>query len=268
MDPLPRGLRDEGASRRGAPGTTSRPETAVVRARAVTKRLGARLVLRGVDLEACPGEWVSLVGPNGAGKTTLLRLLALLMVPDTGAIRWFDGRLDMPEIRRRIGFVGHDTYLYEHLTARENLAYYAALLRVPNRRAQVDVLLERVGLARVADTLVRTFSRGMRQRLTLARALLGEPRLLLLDEPRTGLDRGGRAVLDALVDEARAAGAAVVASDHDVVEAVSRADRVVVLDRGRPLLTTRGGNGQVEAVLAALANARGLTDRPEGGAYR
>lgn len=216
----------------------------------VSKRLGARLVLRGVDFRVEPGDVVSLVGPNGAGKTTLLRILGLLSTPDAGHVVWFDGHADLPGIRRQVGYVGHETYLYEHLTARENLAYYAGLGRVRASRDRIAELLERFGLAHVANAPVRTFSRGMRQRLTLGRALLGHPRLLLLDEPRTGLDRGGRVLLDRVIAEVRGSQGAVVMSDHEVSEAVGRATRVLMLSRGQQVHWGPGGADEVERVLA------------------
>lgn len=228
----------------------------------VTKRLGARLVLRGVDFRVDPGDVVSLVGPNGAGKTTLLRILGLLSAPDAGHVVWFEGTGDIPAIRRQIGYVGHETYLYEHLTARENLTYYARLGRVSATRTRVGEVLERFGLAHVANAPVRTFSRGMRQRLTLGRALLSRPRLLLLDEPRTGLDRAARDLVDRVIDEIRAADGAVVTSDHEVADAVGHSSRVLMLDRGQQIFWGRGGPSEVEGVLArfpddAAAGARG-----------
>lgn len=222
----------------------------LLRVHNLTKRLGARLVLRGIDFRVHAGEVVSLVGPNGAGKTTLLRILGLLSAGDAGYVAWFDGSGDMPSIRRQVGYVGHETYLYEHLTARENLAYYAGLARVPAARRRVEEVLERFGLAHVAQAPVRTFSRGMRQRLTLGRALLSEPRLLLLDEPRTGLDRGGREVLDRVIAEVRSAGGAVVMSDHEVADAVGRSNFVLMLDRGQQIHWGPGGADNVGEILS------------------
>lgn len=227
-----------------------------VRARGLTYIAGARMLLRAVSLDVAPGESVCLIGPNGAGKTTLLRLLGLLLRPTGGDLEWFGALSDPFAVRRRIGYVGHETYLYGHLTARENLLYYARLMRVADRRAVVARLLARVGLSGVADSSVRSFSRGMGQRLTLARALLGDPQLLLLDEPDNGLDRNARALLADLLSEARARGGAVVWSGHDLGYALSHSDRAVLLHRGRVLMTGPAGIDRLEAFASAF---------PEGG---
>ena len=235
----------------------------VLRAGHLTKRLGTRLVLRDIDFRVGPGDLVSLVGPNGAGKTTLLRILGLLSAPDAGFVRWFEGREDMPAIRRKIGYVGHETYLYEHLTARENLAYYAALMRVTAAPSRVEEMLERFGLSHVRQAPVRTFSRGMRQRLTLGRAFLAAPKLLLLDEPRSGLDRGGRDLLDRVLGEVLEAGGAVVMSDHEIADAVRRASSVLMLNRGQQVFWGPGGPDEVDRVLARFPKD-GFVPRREG----
>jgi heme exporter protein A len=221
----------------------------VVRAREVTYLAGGRFLARGISLDVAAGEVVGLVGPNGAGKTTLLRLLGRLLKPSAGRLEWFGAAADELRDGHRIGFMGHETYLYGHLTARENLLYYAVLAGVRERSGEVARRLGRVGLEGVADAPVRSFSRGMAQRLSLARALLGGPRLLLLDEPESGLDRNARGVLADVLAEARSGDQAVVWSGHDLAFVLGHSDRAMLLDRGRAVHVGAAG----EASLAAFA---------------
>jgi heme exporter protein A len=209
------------------------PDTPAIRICAVRRRYGAAPVLRGIDLTVQRAECVAIFGANGAGKTTLLRMLAGLLRPESGAIEVFGAALPATAgLRRRIGYLGHDSFLYRDLDARENLAYYARLfgIRDPSR---VDELIARVGLANAATKLVGTYSRGMLQRLGLARALLHAPELLLLDEPLTGLDTGGARLLGEILTERRIQGTTIVMATHDIDRALETATRAVVLDRGR-----------------------------------
>jgi heme exporter protein A len=161
----------------------------VVRARGLEKRYGDKRVLRGVDLDVPRGGFLLVTGPNGSGKTTLLRLVAGLLAP-TG------GELEVDVERGRLGFLGHEPLVYRELTALENLDLYGRLYRVPERRERIGMLLERFGLWEARAERAGSFSRGMLQRLALCRALLHEPELLLLDEPYSGLDADGGALLD------------------------------------------------------------------------
>ena len=204
--------------------------------RGVGKRFGRLAVLRGVDLEVVGGEIVGLVGANGSGKTTLLSIVAGLL-PQSEGERSFAGAetatVEM-EHRRRMAFVTHTTQLYGRLTARENLELFADLRRAAHAPSRDSgPLLARLGLEHAADREVSTFSRGMMQRLALARALAGAPELLLLDEPFTSLDRPGRTLLHTVLREERAKGLAVLLSSHDTDAIVQVTDRVVLLEGGR-----------------------------------
>lgn len=197
------------------------------------RRFGATPVLRGIDLTVPVGQCVALFGANGTGKSTLLRTLAGLLRGDSGSVKVFGEELPGgAALRRRIGYLGHDAFLYRDLGALENLEYYSRLfgVRDPQRATQ---LLSEVGLERVASRRVGTFSRGMLQRLGLARALLHRPELLLLDEPLTGLDPEGAAVLSRTLLGLRDSGATVLMATHDIARALESATRVVILGRGQ-----------------------------------
>ena len=178
-------------------------EIAMIEVRNLTKAFGSKYALRGVNLRVMPGESVVLFGPNGAGKTTLVRILSSLSRPSSGTVRI--GGLDLAThadgIRRYLGVVSHAPLLYDSLSAAENLRFFARLYGMPKPEARIAEMLERVGLATRRNDLVRTYSRGMVQRLAIARAMLHDPELLLLDEPDTGLDPQAAEMLHGLLAE-------------------------------------------------------------------
>lgn len=191
-------------------------------------------VLRQLNLNIQRGEFVALLGPNGSGKSTLLRLLAGLSSPTGGVIRV--GGWTIPDeaaaVRPQIGMVSHQSLLYDNLTARENLRFFARLYQLQDSAARIDTLLEQVGLHRRGDSLVRTFSRGMQQRLSIARALLHAPDVLLFDEPYTGLDQDAAHTLDHLLRQAHSEGRTILMTTHDLERVPRLASRVVILSRG------------------------------------
>jgi heme exporter protein A len=203
----------------------------------LTKSFGPRIALGGVNLSIEAGESVILMGPNGAGKTTLLRILATLSKPTSGAVRiaGLDPARSGEEIRRRIGFLSHRTLLYDDLTAEQNLRFYARMYDLDESPAYILGLLERVGLATRRHDLVRTFSRGMQQRLAVARAVLHHPQVLLLDEPYTGLDPNAARILTDFLTEMAREGCTVLLSTHDLERGLRMGQRAVVLVRGRVL---------------------------------
>ncbi len=199
------------------------------------KTFGARWALRGVSFQITQGEIVALVGPNGAGKTTLLRLIGTLGRPN-------DGRIHIGTIplathanaaRAAIGFVGHQTFMYDDLTAAENLNFYARLYDLPNRAARVREVAERVGIAHRLGDVARTLSRGLQQRLTIARMLLHQPAVLLLDEPYTGLDQVAADMLDQIMLDAKKEGRAVLFSTHDLERGLAVCSRALIMKNGR-----------------------------------
>jgi heme exporter protein A len=208
---------------------------ALLELRGITKRFGPVRALRGVDLAIPPGETLALLGANGAGKSTLLRIVAGLSRPDDGEVL-VGGRpasADPAHLRRRLGHVSHHTMLHDSLSARENLRFAGRLHGVAQLRSRIDQLLRSLDVLERADEPVRHLSRGMQQRVAVARALLHDPDVLLLDEPWTGLDQSASRVLASLLQAVRRRHRTVVVVTHDVARALEGSDRVVVLHRGR-----------------------------------
>ncbi len=202
------------------------------------KAFGERRAVDRVDVDLAAGECLALLGPNGAGKSTLLRMLATLLRPEAGELAVCGAQLprDARRARAQIGYLGHDPLVYLDLTARQNLELYADLYGLPDAAARVSEALDRVGLRARSFDPVRTFSRGMAQRLGLARVRLHAPRLLLLDEPYSGLDAAGARLLDGVLAELEPGCGAVMVT-HEVERGVALAGRVLVLRAGRPVLS-------------------------------
>jgi ABC-2 type transport system ATP-binding protein len=212
------------------------PSGVGVVAKGVRRTFGPVEAVRGIDLTAAPGEVTALVGPNGAGKTTLLLVLATLLVPDAGDVRvaGFDPVREPDAVRARMGWSPDVFGLYDNLTAREYLEFVGEAYRLGRTRARTRAgeLLELARLPEFADRPVHTMSRGQKQRLGLARALVHEPQVLLLDEPASGLDPRSRVELRELLRHLARAGTAVVVSSHLLGDLEELADRVVFVDQG------------------------------------
>ena len=231
----------------------------VIAARGLEKRFGPATALRGLDLELPAGASLAILGPNGAGKTTLLRLMAGLARPSAGSLRIAGHRAGSPKARARVGWVGHATCLYAALTARENLLFAARLYRVPSAATRVDALLAESDLAPVADRLAGTFSHGLAQRLSIARGLVHDPQVLLLDEPFTGLDRRAAEGLAERLGALRRRRKTLVLVTHDVQWAAQVADAAIVMADGciaRDLCSAKPDAAELErAYLAASDGA-------------
>ncbi len=233
----------------------------MIEVRKLTKTFGLNPVLRGVDFDVPRGQFVTLLGPNGSGKTTLLRILGALSRPTGGTVRI--GGWELPAeadfVRAQLGVVSHLPLLYDTLTAEENLLFFARLYNLPRdtRHARVESVLRRVGLWRRARDVVQTYSRGMQQRLAIARAILHDPAVLLLDEPYTGLDQDAAALLDDLLREVAVTGRTVVMTTHDLRRGHALADRIAILSRGRIAFDAPSAEIEPDALPVLYADVTG-----------
>jgi len=235
---------------------------AVIETRALGRCFAGVTALHALDLHVGAGEAVAVFGPNGAGKSTLLRLLATLLRPSAGGLRLFGRPVNDggAVARRRIGFLSHQSFLYPDLTPTENLDFYARMFGVARAAERVRALIERVGLTGWAHRPVRTLSRGLEQRCALARALVHEPDLLLLDEPFTGLDVDASAMLTDMLRETHAAGTTFLMTTHDMARGFEVSQRAIILNRGRLVWDGRVGEthlGEFEQTYLASVHAAG-----------
>lgn len=200
----------------------------------LVKRFGLKTVLKKVDFIASPGEFVILLGPNGAGKTTFLRILASLSRPSLGLVKvaGFNLPAQSAAVRQRLGVVSHMPLLYEDLTAEENLQFFGRMYNIDHISNRISVVLDLVGLTNRRRDMVRTFSRGMQQRLAIGRAVLHDPDVMLFDEPYTGLDQDASEMLDGVLQNVAAAGRTVVMTSHDLARAEELGTRFDILTRG------------------------------------
>lgn len=200
----------------------------------LTKRFGLKTILRNLDFQVARGEFVALLGPNGAGKTTFLRILASLSRPSYGTVKVAGHSLpnESSQVRAKLGVVSHLPLLYPELTAEENLQFYSRMYGITNYQNRITEVLQLIGLENRRKDVVRTFSRGMQQRLSIGRAILHKPEIILFDEPYTGLDQDASAMLDDLLRSIASNGQTVVMTSHDLIRAESLATRFDVLSRG------------------------------------
>jgi heme exporter protein A len=202
------------------------------------KRFGRSVALRSITLSVQAGEFVTIFGRNGAGKTTFLRIISSLVRSYSGEVHLFgeDLRKAGEKTRARIGFISHDSFLYRDLTVADNLLFYARLYGVNRPGERADQLIAQVGLQEKRDAAARGLSRGMKQRLSLARAFIHQPELLLLDEPYTGLDEQACEILDTVLNEFMAGGGTALLTTHNIERGLKRSHRVLVLDKGSVVL--------------------------------
>jgi heme exporter protein A len=206
----------------------------MIEVKKLVKRFGLKVILRGLDFSVEAGEFVALLGPNGAGKTTFLRILATLSRPSMGLVKVVGHHLphEAAQVRAKLGVVSHMPLLYPDLTAEENLQFYARMYGVTNYASRISEVLGLVGLENRRKDLVRTFSRGMQQRLAIGRAVIHDPEVMLFDEPYTGLDQDASEMLDEVLRSVAAEGRTVVMTSHDLARAEDLATRFDILSRG------------------------------------
>jgi ABC-type multidrug transport system ATPase subunit len=233
----------------------------IIETHALTKAYGLQPVLKKIDLGIERGEFVALLGANGSGKSTLLRLLCSLTKPTAGSIKV--GGWELPKeaaaVRSQIGLVSHKSLVYDNLTAIENLRFFARVYGLDDIDGRIKRGLERVGLGKRGTDLVRTYSRGMLQRLSIARALIHNPDVLLLDEPYTGLDQDASGILDSLLVQAHGDGKTIVMVTHELDRAQRLAQRAVIISRGAIVLDAPMSS--IEYLPARYTEVTGMTTR-------
>jgi len=207
----------------------------LISARGLFKQIGPKTILHGIDLEVGDGEFVTLLGPNGAGKTTLLKILSGVSSPSAGEL-YIDGvkvGREALKVRQKVGVLSHNTFLYPNLSARDNLKFYGQLYGVKNLEQRINDTITEVGLEYALADPVRVFSRGMQQRLSIARAILHDPEILLLDEPYTGLDQHAVEILNHVLLNLSRRQRTIILVTHNFDLGLNLSDRVLILNRGR-----------------------------------
>ena len=214
--------------------TISQSGPPIVEVAALTRAFASRLAVAGVSFSLGAGECLALFGPNGAGKTTLLRVLAGLLKPTSGSARISGIPLPGGSLARaRVGLISHHTMLYDALSPRENVSFAARLYGIRDPGARVDDALRRMSMLERADTPVRSLSRGMQQRVSIARAMVHSPQIVLADEPYSGLDDSGARALTSLLRELLSAGTSIIIVTHNLAEGLSLATHAAVMNRGK-----------------------------------
>lgn len=234
--------------------------TTVIEVNNLIKRFGHKQVLKKLNFNVDQGEFVAILGPNGAGKTTFLRILSSLSKPTYGSLKISGYQLprDAAAIRLKLGVVSHQPLLYGDLSAEENLQFYSRLYGMGKSNERISEILSLIGLKKRRKDLVRTFSRGMQQRLAIGRAIFHDPEVLLLDEPHTGLDQDASNTLDRILIQVATRGRTVVMTSHDLARVSNLASRFDVLSKGRILASAKSENlpthGLLEFYQSVLAN--------------
>ena len=228
----------------------------MIKVRKLVKAFGSRVVLRGIDIDIAPGEFVTLLGVNGAGKTTLMSAISTLSKPTSGQI--FIGGIDVSQnpayIRRYIGLVSHNTLLYDDLSGEQNLRFYAKMYDIEKPAMRIADVLRQVGLWGRQKDPVRTYSRGMQQRLAIARAILHNPPILLLDEPDTGLDQSAATMLGDLLAAVGTSERTVLMTTHNLQRGLDLGSRILMLSKGKIAINALKNDVTIEELSAYYEN--------------
>jgi heme exporter protein A len=206
-----------------------------IEARGLNKKFGYKTALRNVDVFLKEGDSLALFGPNGAGKSTLIQVMCTLLQPTSGTVRiaGYEARRDREALHQIIGLIAHQTFLYPHLTAFENLKFYGAMYRVARLNNRIGAVLDLVGLSDNRNDRVQNFSRGMQQRLSIGRAIIHDPKIMFLDEPFTGLDQQGSGELTKLIRQFRDQGKTIILASHHLHLGLELCERAAILKSGR-----------------------------------
>lgn len=207
----------------------------MIQIKKLTKQADNKLILRGIDLSITQGETVAILGPNGAGKSTLLKVLATLIKPTSGLVKinGLDLKKDHIEVKKMFGYLPHSSLLYDHYTPLENLMFFGNLYGVKDVENRARQLVNEVGLSFFINEPVKNFSRGMIQRIAIARAIIHEPKIMLLDEPHTGLDQGAITILNDVVLSMKDKGCTTLMVTHDFKQAAAICDRIIIVKNGK-----------------------------------
>ena len=241
--------------------------TTVIEVKNLIKRFGHKQVLKNLNFSVAQGEFVAILGPNGAGKTTFLRILSSLSKPTFGSLK-ISGFLlprDAAAVRLKLGVVSHQPLLYGDLSAEENLQFYSRLYGMGKSNDRISEILSLVGLDKRRKDLVRTFSRGMQQRLAIGRAIFHDPEVLLLDEPHTGLDQDASNTLDRILTQVATRGRTVVMTSHDLARVANLASRFDVLSKGRILESIKSENLPTHGLLEFYQRVLSKNGNGDGG---
>ncbi|WP_059171093.1 heme ABC exporter ATP-binding protein CcmA [Bacillus sp. FJAT-27445] len=207
----------------------------MIKIKKLTKQADNKMILRGIDLSINKGETVGILGPNGAGKSTLLKVLATLVKPSTGQLEigGFELKKNQAEIKKLFGYLPHSSLLYDHYSPLENLVFFGKLYGLKNAEERAIQLVKEVGLSFFLNEPVKNFSRGMVQRIAIARAIIHQPEILLLDEPHTGLDQGAISILNNVILEMKKRGGTTLMVTHDFKQAAEICDRIIIIKNGK-----------------------------------
>lgn len=222
----------------------------MIETKALVKTIGDKMILRGINLSIKKGETVAILGPNGAGKSTVLKILAGLIKPTSGEIKidGLDLKKDSYDSKRKIGFLAHNSFLYDHLTPLENLKFFGKLYGVANIEERAKKLIDEVGLSVFTHDLVQSFSRGMIQRIAIARAIIHEPEILLFDEPHTGLDQQAIKILNDVIIRMKQEGSTILMVTHDFRQAIETCDRFIIIKNGKVVDTLENIDKNLAAI--------------------
>ncbi len=207
----------------------------MIETKGLIKTIGDKMILRGINLSIKKGETVAILGPNGAGKSTVLKILGGLIKASSGEVKvnGLDLKKDSYDVKRKIGFLAHNSFLYDHLTPLENLKFFGKLYGVENVEERAKQLIDEVGLSFFTHDPVRSFSRGMMQRIAIARAIIHQPEILLFDEPHTGLDQQAIKLLNDVILRMKEEGSTILMVTHDFQQAIETCDRFIIIKNGK-----------------------------------